>query len=137
MKTPFNVLDFLDQDLDVLADLLDLRPHVALAHAVAVDVTRQLTGRPGTAQPGAAMIAIQESVPVVPVAVYGTQFWKPGNFAPCSVAFGEPLLFEGLPRNGRGYKEATAEIERRIHALFDWLAGVHAQGRPPGLVPPL
>jgi 1-acyl-sn-glycerol-3-phosphate acyltransferase len=102
-----------------------------------VEGTRQLTGRPGTAQPGAAMIAIQESVPVVPVAVYGTQSWKPGNFAPCSVAFGEPMRFDDLPRGSKGYKEATAEIERRIHALFDWLADVHAQGRPEGLVPPL
>ncbi len=102
-----------------------------------VEGTRQRHGRPGTAQPGAAMVALQEDVPVVPVAVYGTQLWKIGNFAPCSVAFGEPLRFEGLPRNGRGYKEATVEIERRLNVLFDWLAEVHAQGRPPGLVPPL
>jgi 1-acyl-sn-glycerol-3-phosphate acyltransferase len=102
-----------------------------------VEGTRQLTGRPGTAQPGAAMIAIQENVPVFPVVVYGTQFWKPGNFAPCSVAFGEPMRFEGLPRGSKGYKEATAEIEQRLHALFDWLAEVHAKGRPKGLVPPL
>ena len=27
----------------------------------------------------------------------------------------------GLPKNGRGYKEATAEIEHAIHRLFDWL----------------
>jgi 1-acyl-sn-glycerol-3-phosphate acyltransferase len=102
-----------------------------------VEGTRQRSGVPGTAQPGAAMVAIQEDVPVVPVAVYGTQFWKIGNFAPCSVAFGEPVRFEGLPKGGRGYKEATAEIERRIHALFAWLEGVHAQGRPRGLTPPL
>ena len=68
------------------------------------------------------MVAIQENVPVVPIAVYGTQFWKVGNFAPCSIAFGEPLRFEGLPKGGRGYKEATVEIERRINVLFDWLA---------------
>jgi 1-acyl-sn-glycerol-3-phosphate acyltransferase len=89
------------------------------------------------AQPGAAMVALQEDVPVIPAAIYGTQFWKPGNFAPCSVAYGEPVLFEGLPKGGRGYKEATAEIERRIHVLFDWLAGVHARGRPRGETPPL
>jgi 1-acyl-sn-glycerol-3-phosphate acyltransferase len=87
-----------------------------------VEGTRQKDGRPGAAQPGAAMVALQEDVPVVPVAVYGTQFWKPGNFARCSVAFGEPLVFEGLPKNGKGYKEATAVIERRIHELFDWVA---------------
>jgi len=101
-----------------------------------VEGTRLKTGRPGTAQPGAAMVAIQAGVPVIPMAIYGTQFWKPGNFAPCSLAFGEPLRFDDLPKNGRGYKAATAEIERRINVLFDWLADVHKQGRPKGLVPP-
>jgi 1-acyl-sn-glycerol-3-phosphate acyltransferase len=102
-----------------------------------VEGTRQKTGRPGPAQPGAAMVALQEDVPLVPVAVYGTQFWRPGNLAPCSVAFGEPVRLEGLPKGGRGYKEATTEIERRINMLFDWLADVHARGRPKGEVPPV
>jgi 1-acyl-sn-glycerol-3-phosphate acyltransferase len=102
-----------------------------------VEGTRQKHGRPGKAQPGAAMVAIQEDVPVIPAAVYGTQFWRPGNFAPCSVAIGEPVRFEGLPKGGLGYKQATAEIERRINVLFDWLADVHARGRPRGETPPL
>jgi 1-acyl-sn-glycerol-3-phosphate acyltransferase len=102
-----------------------------------VEGTRQKTGRPGAAQPGAAMVALQEDVPVVPVSVYGTQFWRIGNFAPCSVAFGEPIRFEGLPKGGRGYKEATVEIERRININFDWLAEQHALGRPPGGIPPV
>ena len=102
-----------------------------------VEGTRLETGRPGPAQPGAAMVAIQENVPVLPIAIYGTQFWKLTNRAPCSIAFGEPVRFDGLPKGGKGYKEATAEIERRINVLFDWLAEVHAEGRPPGLVPPL
>jgi 1-acyl-sn-glycerol-3-phosphate acyltransferase len=102
-----------------------------------VEGTRLKTGRPGTAQPGAAMVAIQAGVPVIPMAIYGTQFWKVGNFAPCTIAFGEPLRFDDLPKNGRGYKEATVEIERRINVLFDWLAEVHKQGRPKNLVPPL
>jgi len=102
-----------------------------------VEGTRQRGGRPGAAQPGAAMVALQENVPIIPVAIYGTQSWTLTNFAPCSVAFGEPLRFEGLPRNGRGYKEATVEIERRLHVLFDWLEGVQADGRTPDLTPPL
>ena len=116
-----------------------MRKIVADGHALGlfVEGTRQRTGRPGTAQPGAAMVAMQENVPVVPVAVYGTQFWRLGNFKPCSVAYGEPIRFDGLPKGGKGYKEATVEIERRINVLFDWLAEVHAQGRPPGLTPPL
>jgi 1-acyl-sn-glycerol-3-phosphate acyltransferase len=87
-----------------------------------VEGTRQHTGRPGTAQPGAAMVALQESVPVVPVAVYGTQHWTVTNLKRCSVAFGEPLEFPHLPKNGKGYKEATSVIERSIHDLFDRLA---------------
>ena len=102
-----------------------------------VEGTRQRSGVPGQAQPGAAMVALQEDVPVQPVAVYGTQFWRIGNFAPCSIAFGEPIRFEGLPKGSRGYREATAEIERRLHGLIAWLADVHAQGRPRGLTPPL
>jgi len=47
------------------------------------------------------------------------------------------MFFHGLPKSGRGYREATAEIERHIHVLFDWLADVHARGRPPGEVPPV
>jgi 1-acyl-sn-glycerol-3-phosphate acyltransferase len=101
-----------------------------------VEGTRQTTGRPGTAQPGAAMVAMQESVPVVPVAVYGTQFWQLSKWQPCSVAYGEPLRFDDLPKGGKGYKEATVEIERRINVLFDWLADVQAHGRPPYLTPP-
>ena len=102
-----------------------------------VEGTRNDSGRPGSAQPGAAMVAIQEDVPVAPVAIYGTQFWKVGDWSQCSVAFGEPLRFEGLPKGGKGYKEATVEIERRINVLFDWLAGLHANGRPENATPPV
>jgi len=102
-----------------------------------VEGTRQRSGVPGQAQPGAAMVAVQEDVPLVPVGIYGTQAWRIGNFAPCSIAFGAPVRFEGLPKGGRGYKEATAEVERRIHALVAWLAEVHRQGRPRDLVPPV
>ena len=116
-----------------------MRASARQGHVVGVFVegTRQRSGQPGQAQPGAAMVAVQEGVPVQPVGIYGTQRWRVGNFAPCSVAFGEPVRFERLPKGGRGYREATSEIERRIHGLVGWLADVHAQGRPRGLAPPL
>ena len=116
----------------------EIRQAVKNGHALGlfVEGTRQRTGRPGRAQPGAAMVAIQEEVPVVPAAIYGTQFWKPGNFAPCTIAFGQPLDFSGRPTNGRAYKEATAEIEAYIYRLFDWLADLHAKGRPKGATSP-
>jgi len=116
-----------------------MRRYAAEGRAIGVFVegSRQRSGRPGHAQPGAAMVAIQEHAPVVPIAVYGTQFWRPGNFAPCSIALGEPIRFErAAAAAGRAYREASAEIERRINVLFDWLADLHARGRPRGEVPP-
>jgi 1-acyl-sn-glycerol-3-phosphate acyltransferase len=100
-----------------------MRDEARAGHVVGlfVEGTRQKTGRPGTAQPGAAMVGMQEDVPIVPVAIYGTQFWKPGNFRRCTVRFGEPLRFDDLPKNGKGYREATAVVERRIHEMFDEL----------------
>ena len=103
------------------------------AIGVFVEGTRQReTKRPGVVQPGAAMVAVQADVPVVPVAVYGTQFWSPWNRAPCTIAVGEPFRFEGVPRGGKGYREGSLEIGRRLNVLFDWLAEMHARDGPKG-----
>ena len=79
-----------------------------------VEGTRQRAGVPGRVQPGAAMVALQEGVPVVPVAVHGSQHWTPWNLAPCSVVFGQPMRFEGLPRGGRGYREASIAADASL-----------------------
>jgi 1-acyl-sn-glycerol-3-phosphate acyltransferase len=100
-----------------------------------VEGTRQRAGVPGEVQPGAAMVAIQENVPIVPVAIHGTEWWSLKRPAPVSVAWGEPLVLDGLPRGGKGYKEASAQIQREIRRLWDWLVVVHEQGRP-NAVPP-
>jgi len=101
-----------------------------------VEGTRQLSGAPGEVQPGAAMVALQESVPVVPVAVHGSLDWKPGNFHPVSIAWGDPMRFTGLPPGGKGYKEASTLLQAKIHELWEFLVEMHALGRPDG-VPPL
>ena len=115
-----------------------MRRIVADGHALGMfaEGTRQRSGAPGVVQPGAAMVAINEDVPVIPVAIHGSQTWKPGNFAPVSLAWGEPLTFEGLPRGGKGYKEASTEIERKINALWHWLVEIHALDRPRQATPP-
>ena len=100
-----------------------------------VEGTRQRTGVPGEVQPGAAMVAIQEQVPVVPVAIHGTESWSLRRPAPVSIAWGEPLLFEGLPKGGKGYKAASAQIQHEIRRLWDWLVVMHEQGRPGGVPP--
>jgi 1-acyl-sn-glycerol-3-phosphate acyltransferase len=103
---------------------------------VFVEGTRQRSGVPGEVQPGAAMVALQEDVPLLCGAIYGSEKWRLGNFAPASIAWGEPLRFAGLPRGAKGYREASAEIQCEIRRLWDWLAEVHAAGRPRDAVPP-
>ena len=101
-----------------------------------VEGTRQKSGVPGHVQPGAAMAAITENVPVIPAAIHGSQHWRPGSFAPVSVAWGEPMTFDGLPRGGKGYREASLEVERKLHELWQWLVEMHELGRPREATPP-
>jgi 1-acyl-sn-glycerol-3-phosphate acyltransferase len=114
-----------------------MREVVREGHALGlfVEGTRQ-PGVPGVVQPGAAMAALQEDVPVVPAAIRGSYEWRPGNWHPISVAWGEPVRFEGLPKGAKGYREASAEIQRRLHALHDWLGEMEALGRPRRATPP-
>ena len=106
------------------------------ALGVYVEGTRQRSGVPGHVQPGAAMVALQEDVPVICAAIHGSQRWKVGNFAPVSIAWGEPMRFEGLPRGGKGYREASQQIEDELHRLWSWLRDLHEAGRPRHAVPP-
>ncbi|MBA2293692.1 MAG: 1-acyl-sn-glycerol-3-phosphate acyltransferase [Actinobacteria bacterium] len=98
-----------------------------------VEGTRQHSGVPGPVQAGAAMVALQEGAPVCPVAIHGTQSW-PGR-GPVSIAWGEPMTFDGLPKGGRGYKEASIVVQTEIRRLFDWLVDLHRLGRPQGVPP--
>jgi 1-acyl-sn-glycerol-3-phosphate acyltransferase len=115
-----------------------MRDVVRDGHALGlfVEGTRQLSGQLGPVQPGAAMVALQEDVPVVPAAIHGSHSWRVGNWAPVSVAWGEPMRFDGLPKGGKGYREASAEIAAKLRELHDWLVQVHALGRPRDAIPP-
>jgi 1-acyl-sn-glycerol-3-phosphate acyltransferase len=115
-----------------------MREIVRDGHALGlfVEGTRQRSGLPGQAQPGAAMVALQENVPVVPAAIHGSQHWKVGNLHPVSVAWGEPMRFEGLPKGGKGYREASAMIQEEIHRLWRWLAELHEADKRPAVATP-
>jgi 1-acyl-sn-glycerol-3-phosphate acyltransferase len=101
-----------------------------------VEGTRQKSGVPGKAMPGAAMVAISEGVPVIPAAIHGSQTWKLGNRADVSVAFGEPMRFPEHPRNSKGYAAASEEIMSEIKRLWEWLVRMHELGRPRHATPP-
>jgi 1-acyl-sn-glycerol-3-phosphate acyltransferase len=124
-----------ESDRDAVRTMREI-VHNGHALGMFVEGTRQKSGVPGTAQPGAAMVAITEDVPVIPAAIHGSQHWRLGNFKPVSIAWGTPLTFDGLPRGGRGYKEASAEIERKLLELWQWLVEVHELGRPREATPP-
>jgi 1-acyl-sn-glycerol-3-phosphate acyltransferase len=98
--------------------------------------TRQRSGVPGEVKPGAAMVALQEGVPVVPAAIHGSQGWRVGSFRPVSVSWGEPMTFADLPRNAKGYREASTRIQQAIRRQFDFLVDAHAVGRPKTALPP-
>jgi 1-acyl-sn-glycerol-3-phosphate acyltransferase len=91
---------------------------------------------PGPLRPGAAMIAVQEQVPVVCGAIHGSQDWKFGNFHPVSIAFGEPLDLSKHPRNSQGYRAASDEIQLELRRLWEFLVLMHEQGRPRVAIPP-
>ncbi len=101
-----------------------------------VEGTRQHSGEPGVAKPGAAMVAIQEGVPVVPVAIHSSADWKASRRSPVSLAWGEPMRFADLPRGSKGYQAATREIEAEIRRLWEWLGRMHELGLPRDATPP-
>jgi 1-acyl-sn-glycerol-3-phosphate acyltransferase len=97
----------------------------AQGHAVGffMEGTRQQLGYPAPGHPGAAMVAIQEDVPVVPCGI-DTFGWSMANRRPCALVWGEPIDLSGLPRNGRGYKEGARIVDEAILGL--WRQAAHA-----------
>lgn len=92
--------------------------------------TRQRSGHPGPVQPGAAMIAMQEGVPVLPCGMdsFG---WSFGNRRSCTFVFGEPFMLDDLPCNGRGYKAGSERIEQELYRLWEKACEITAAGQPP------
>jgi 1-acyl-sn-glycerol-3-phosphate acyltransferase len=97
--------------------------------------TRQKS-EPGEVRSGAAMIAVQEQVPVVCGAIEGTERWRLGNWEPVSIAFGEPFDLSAHPRNSRGYRAASREIQAEIRRLWEFLVTTQEHGRPRVAIPP-
>jgi 1-acyl-sn-glycerol-3-phosphate acyltransferase len=104
-----------------------------VGHAVGVfaEGTRQQHGRPGPMHAGAAMLAIQEEVPVVPCGI-DTFGWSIRNRRRSCLVWGEPLRLD-LPRTGKGYKEGTAVLEELLLGLWQLAVQATADGFPPML----
>jgi 1-acyl-sn-glycerol-3-phosphate acyltransferase len=99
--------------------------HVA---GIFAEGTRQQFGYPGPMHPGAAMLAIQEGVPLVPCGV-DTFGWNLKNRRTCALVWGNPVMLD-FPRTGRGYKEGTAVVEELVTGLWRRAAQAAADGFP-------
>jgi 1-acyl-sn-glycerol-3-phosphate acyltransferase len=130
-----------DRDAVRLARWLTREGHVV---GMFMEGTRQLSGHPGQVHPGAAMIAIQEGVPIVPCGV-DTFGWSIKTRRRCCVIWGEPMWLDDLPRTGAGYREGAARVERELSRLWLEATRAAAEGYPAqlpdgarrsGMVPP-
>ncbi|HEX5763271.1 MAG TPA: lysophospholipid acyltransferase family protein [Solirubrobacterales bacterium] len=83
---------------------------------------RSRTGELGQVKPGIGRIALESGVPVVPVAVHGSESvrrWKRFRFPRITVQFGEPVSFpiEASPSRERQLEAAT-EVFDRVREMY-------------------
>ena len=97
-----------------------------------VEGTRQRFGHPGPLHPGALMIAMQEGAPVIPLGL-DTFHWSPRNRRKCAVVWGNPIDVSDLPRNRKGYAEASERVEAEIVRLWREAVAACEAGLPPEL----
>jgi 1-acyl-sn-glycerol-3-phosphate acyltransferase len=97
---------------------------------------RSRSGQLGEVKPGLGRVALESGVPVVPIAIHGSESvrrWKRLRFPKVTVQFGEPLSYpvEEGPSRERQLEVATQVFER-VRAMYAELAtrsGPRASGR--------
>jgi 1-acyl-sn-glycerol-3-phosphate acyltransferase len=99
---------------------------------VFVEGTRQRFGYPGPVLPGAMMIALQEGLPIVPCGVYSFG-WSLRNRMSCGVVWGDAIDLTGLPRTGRGHRQAADLVGNALLRLWRLAAEAVAAAFPPEL----
>jgi 1-acyl-sn-glycerol-3-phosphate acyltransferase len=96
--------------------------------------TRQPSEEIGRVQPGAALIALAEGVPIVPAVIQGTIYIKRSLRSPVTVMFGPPLAVGQTAVRGQAYRDAvlatTAELQSELERLQRRTQAAIAAGRP-------
>jgi 1-acyl-sn-glycerol-3-phosphate acyltransferase len=91
---------------------------------------RSRSGELGHARPGVGRLALESGVPVVPVAIHGSQGarnWKRLQFPKVTVHFGDPIRFEQLDAPSREQAQAAAEmVFEQVRELY---SGLQRHGR--------
>jgi 1-acyl-sn-glycerol-3-phosphate acyltransferase len=89
---------------------------------------RSRTGGLGEAKPGVGRLALETGVPVVPVAIVGsekTRNWKRGQFPKVSVRFGKPVRFDSIEEPTKEQSlYASEQVFERIKTLWHELRGI-------------
>jgi 1-acyl-sn-glycerol-3-phosphate acyltransferase len=87
---------------------------------------RSRTGELGEPRPGVGRIALESGVPVVPIAIHGSQgirSWRRLVFPKVTIRFGEPRRFEVVERPSREQQlEGSTEIFDSVREMYDELA---------------
>ena len=74
---------------------------------------RSRSGELGEARPGVGRLALETGVPVVPIAIHGSQRarnWKRLQFPKVTVQFGDPIRFEQVENPTREQAQAASEV---------------------------
>jgi 1-acyl-sn-glycerol-3-phosphate acyltransferase len=83
---------------------------------------RSRTGKLGEPKPGLGRLALESGVPVVPVAIHGSQSvraWKRLVFPKVTVQYGEPISFEPVTEPTREQQLAAAQqVFDRVKAMY-------------------
>ena len=79
----------------------------------------------GKPKPGIGRIALESGVPIVPVAIHGSEYarqWKRFRFPKTTVQFGEPLTFPVEPSADRERQlEVATEVFARVREMYEGL----------------
>jgi 1-acyl-sn-glycerol-3-phosphate acyltransferase len=84
---------------------------------------RSRSGGLGEPRPGIGRLALESGVPVVPVAIHGSERvhqWRRARFPRVTVSFGEPLRFDPVAAPTREQSLAAAnKIFARVRAQYE------------------
>jgi len=108
-----------EEAFETVRQLLD-QGEMLLVYAEGGRSRSQQLGKP---KPGIGRIALESGVPIVPVAIHGSEYarqWKRFRFPKTTVQFGEPLSFavESEPNKERQLEVAT-EVFARVREMYE------------------
>jgi 1-acyl-sn-glycerol-3-phosphate acyltransferase len=91
---------------------------------------RSRTGKLGEARPGVGRLALESGVPVVPVAIHGSQGvrrWRKLQFPKVTVQYGEPITFDVVAEPSR--EQQLEAAERVFASVKEMYEAIDEKGR--------